>query len=229
MIVSLTLGTPLLGGCVVATSSRSTGGGGGGLFLLFFPVLLLVLMARLMRGGRRTTRPVMDRRSRVQAEASEPSLAMIRAELSVLADDVVRLEPQVAIDERARDDYEAAALRYRVASAALDQDADRIDLARVQRVVDEANWSMARARAALQGRPAPAPPASLQRPGPRGEPAVRLDERENPTYDGSDETFRSGWFGGGGLVGGTLLGPMLGGWIIQTGDADERRRGRRRR
>lgn len=138
---------------------------------------------------------------------------MLRAELSVLADDVLRLEPQVALREEARNDFEAATHRYRVAQAALDQTDDALDLGRVQRVVDEATWSMARARAILDGRPLPAPSSTLQRPGSHGEPAIELDDQDQPTYVGSRASFSSGWFGtGGGLFGGLLLGSMLGGF-----------------
>jgi hypothetical protein len=217
-ILSVLLASPLLGGCVVATSTRSSGSSGG-IFFLFLPLVVFFLMARMVFGGRRR-RTVMRQRQQPEVALSggEPDVGMIRAELSVLADDVLRLEPQAAIHEGARDDYEAAAHRYRVAQAALDQDHGRVDLVRVQRVVDEATWAMARARAEIEGRRPPAPPAALQQPGPRGEPAVRLDERQRPTYVGSTEPFRAGWFAGGGLLGGLLLGPMLGGWFVQSGD-----------
>jgi hypothetical protein len=145
---------------------------------------------------------------------------VLRAELSVLADDVVRLEPQVALNEQARDDYEAATHRYRVAQAALDYADQPIDLVRVQRVVDEANWSMSRVRAILAGRRPPDPPEPLQHPGPRGEPAVGVDDGHRPVYIDSPAGFRSGWFSaGGGLFSGLLMGSMLGGfgggWVVE--------------
>jgi hypothetical protein len=148
---------------------------------------------------------------------------VLRAELSVLADDVLRLEPQVVLNEEARDDFEAAAHRYRVAQAALDYAKEPVDLVRVQRVVDEANWAMSRARAILEGRPPPRPPDVLQHPGSRGEPAVGLDDEERPVYVDSPAAFRSGWFSaGGGLFGGLLLGSVLGGlgggWIVHEHD-----------
>jgi hypothetical protein len=147
---------------------------------------------------------------------------MLRAELSVLADDVLRLEPQVALHEEARDDFEAALHRYRVAQVALDEANAPVDLARVQRVVDEATWSMARARAVLDGRRPPAPPPRLQQAGSRGEPAIELDELDRPVYIGSQTSFRAGWFGvGGGMFSGLLLGTMLGGfggWVQGEGD-----------
>jgi hypothetical protein len=159
------------------------------------------------------------RRSRRRPQASRnaladdsPNTSMLRAELSVLADDVLRLEPQVAMHADARDDYESATHRYRVAQAALDQTEAPVDLVRVQRVVDEATYAMSRARARVDGREPPPPPPVLQQTGPRGEPAVELDEGRNPVYVGFPAPFRSGWFGvGGGLFGGLLLGSMFGG------------------
>jgi hypothetical protein len=150
---------------------------------------------------------------------------VLRAELSVLADDVVRLEPHVALKEEARDDYEAATHRYRVAQAALDYADEPVDLVRVQRVVDEANWSMSRARAILAGRKPPDPPVPLQRPGPHGEPAVGVQDGQRPVYVDSPAPFRSGWFSaGGGLFSGLLMGTMLGGfgggWVVEDGEED---------
>ena len=143
---------------------------------------------------------------------------MLKAELSVLADDVVRLEPQVALKEEARDDFEAATHRYRVAQAALETN-EEVDLVRVRRVVDEATWSMARARATLDGRPAPGPPATLRVTGLHGEPAIGLDDGERPAYLETSTSYGSGWFAaGGGLFGGLLLGGMVGGaWMDEMG------------
>lgn len=135
----------------------------------------------------------------------------------MLSDDVLRLEPRVTLTPGARDDYEAALHRYRVAQMALDDTDAPIDLIRVQRVVDEANWSMARARAVLDGRPAPPLPARLQYQGPRGEPAVGVDEGNNPRYVGSPASFQSGWFAAGpGLFGGLFIGSILGGWVEEN-------------
>jgi hypothetical protein len=202
---------PLLSGCVVATTSRS-GGGGGFFFFLLLPLLVVFMVARMMRGGRRRSARSMAYESAAQQDPGA-SAQMIRAELSVLADDVLRLEPQVVLNDAARDDYEAATHRYRVAQAAIDQVQDEVDLVRVQRVVDEARWLMSRAQAILAGRTPPEPPPVLQLPGPRGEPAVELDGRQTPVYVGSPAPFRSGWFStGGGMFGGLLLGSMLGGW-----------------
>ena len=162
--------------------------------------------------ARRRLRPSRGRAGSFTEHDDTTNEQVLRAELSVLADDVIRLEPQVALNEKSRDDYEAATHRYRVAQAALDYAKEPVDLVRVQRVVDEANWSMARARAILEGRQPPEPPPPLQRPGPHGEPAVGVDDGHQPVYVDSPAAFRSGWFSaGGGLFGGLLLGSMLGG------------------
>src|SRR3954469_1937478 len=209
--------TQLLSGCVVAGGYSSNDGGSGFFFLL--PLLMFVFIAYAIT---RMGRPRGRSRSAARQEQVNPQ--MTRAELSVLADDVLRLEPQVALHPEAREDFEAATHRYRVAQAAVEHAQSSDDLVRVQRVVDEATWAMARARAAIDGRPPPAPPAQLQRPGPRGEPAVALDDRDSPTYVGSPAPFRSGWFGGGGLLGGMFFGPLIGGfggWVLEDDEDDE--------
>jgi hypothetical protein len=205
----------LLDGCVVATSSSDDGGGGGGgFFFLFVPFALIAVFTAMVRGRGR-------RRRRREEEPATVNPQLIRAELSVLADDVVQLEPQVALKEEARADYEAATHRYRVATAALEHTDAPLDLARLQRVVDEGTWSMARARAILNGHRPPEPPSTLQQPGPRGEPAITLGDGEEPVYADSRASFRSGWFGaGGGLFGGLILGSMMGGLDDWTDDGD---------
>ena len=145
-------------GCVVAASGDSDGNGGAFIVLLL-PLLLGIAYIALGRMGRRR------QRSR-ELRDSRPSTAMLRAELSVLADDILRFESRVAVHEEARDDFESATHRYRVAQAAFDEAPDDVDLVRVQRVVDEATWSMARARAIVEGRRPPEPPSRLRRPGP---------------------------------------------------------------
>ena len=188
-------------------SSSGNSGNGGGLFVLFVPVLLIaaaVMWSRIRIGRRRR------RDTATQEDSSDVNPALLRGELSVLADDVMRLEPQVVLRAEARSDFDAATQRYRVAQAALDYTDAPIDLVRVQRVVDEATWSMARVRAILEGRQPPAPPSTLQNPGMSGEPAVELDGRERPVYAGTEAPFRTGWFaGGGGLFGGLLLGSVV--------------------
>ena len=192
--VAVVAAAELLTGCVVAAGS-STDGSGASFFFLLLPFALVLLMAGL---ARRRLRPSRSRAGSFTEHDDTTNEQVLRAELSVLADDVIRLEPQVALNEKSRDDYEAATHRYRVAQAALDYAKEPVDLVRVQRVVDEANWSMARARAILEGRQPPAPPPPLQRPGPHGEPAVGVDDGQQPVYVDSPAAFRSGWFSAGG-------------------------------
>jgi hypothetical protein len=87
-----------------------------------------------------------------QPNGPPPSEQMILAELDVLAHDVVRLEPQVALNEAARSDFEVASHRYRVARAAMSQPHDASILPRIQPMVDDARDAMARVRAILEGR-----------------------------------------------------------------------------
>jgi len=210
-----------LSGCVVVGSSDSSSDSNGfGFLFLLLPLFLVFGLFRMMR-PRRRSRP--RHFSDQPYETTSPSVNMLRAELSVLSDDVLRLEPQVTLQPEARDDFEAALHRYRVAQAALDDTEAPVDLVRVQRVVDEAGWSMSRARAILDGRPPPPPPAQLQHQGMRGEPAVDLDAGNNPRYVGSPASFQSGWFAfGPGLFGGLLMGSMLGGgfgeWVSDGGE-----------
>ena len=75
----------LLGGCVVASGSRG-GGSGGGFFVLLLPLSLFVVFWMVARAGRRRRRAEVFRDKEPVA-----STQMLRAELSVLADDVVRL------------------------------------------------------------------------------------------------------------------------------------------
>lgn len=149
-----------------------------------------------------------------QAEAADRQ--MLQAELSVVADDVMNLEPQVAIHPEARDDYEAAVSRYRAAQAAMEYADEPVDLIRVERVLAEARYAMSRARARVEGREPPPPPADLRAPGRRDEPPIDLDEDGRPAYRGGGAfDGGGGWFGGGGggggLLTGLLLGQMLGG------------------
>ena len=158
-----------------------------------------------------------SRRRKAAAETARAEAAdrqMLHAELSVLADDVMRLEPQVAIKPEAREDYDAAVNRYRAAAAALEYADEPVDLVRVERVLAEARYAMDRARAMLDDRPLPPPPEELRRPGRHNEPPLAVDDRGQPAYAGSDQPFYGGgWFGGGGgLFTGLLLGQMLGGF-----------------
>ena len=64
----------------------------------------------------------------------------------------------------------------------------------------------------MAGRPPPEPPPELRRPGRHGEPAVDLDDDRRPLYAGYAGPYQVGWFGGGGLFNGLLLGALLGGF-----------------
>jgi hypothetical protein len=160
----------------------------------------------------RSKRRRQEAAERARAEAAERQL--LAAEVSVLADDVVRLEPEVRLHPDAQADFDAAVSRYRAAQAALDTGDAPLDLVRVGRVVAEARYLMDRVRAIIDGRQPPPPPEELQRPGQHGEPAVTLDPDRQPAYVGYPGSFQGGWFGGtSGLFSGLLLGSVLfGGW-----------------
>jgi hypothetical protein len=186
----------------------SSGGGGGS------ATGLLVLLA-LGGGGLFlwSRRRGQQRRQEVR-RATAGDRQMLQAELSVLGDDVLALEPQVTMHPDARADYDAGVTRYRSATAAMEYADDEVDLVRVRRVVDEGRYAMARARALVDGREPPAPPEELRRPGSRDEPALDVDERGTPVYVGYGGMpwYGGGWFGGGGgLLTGLMLGQMLGG------------------
>jgi succinyl-CoA synthetase beta subunit len=147
---------------------------------------------------------------------------MLIAEISVLASDVVRYEPEVQLHADARSDFDAAVNRYRAAQAAVEYIDEPIDLVRVARMVTEARYSMDRVAAIVDGREPPPPPEELQRVGRHGEPAVTLDENREPAYVGYPGGYGGGWFGGtgGGLLSGLLIGSMLGGGFGGWGHGD---------
>jgi hypothetical protein len=62
----------------------------------------------------------------------------------------------------------------------------RVDLVRVERVIDEGRYAMDRARRPSTGRQPPAPPETPARPGRHDEPALDIDERGPPVADGDD-------------------------------------------
>ena len=159
------------------------------------------------RSGRRR-QEAQDRRQEAAADRQ-----LLGAELSVLADDVMALEPQVSLHPEARADYDAGVSRYRAAQAALEYAGDDVDFVRVGRVIAEGRYAMNRARARVEGREPPPPPEELRAPGRHDEPALDVDDRGRPVYVGAGEPFYGGgWFGGGGgLFTGLLLGQMLGG------------------
>jgi hypothetical protein len=164
------------------------------------PLLLLVLAVAVVGGLLWLTvrrRRKEEARRREALEAREE----LRPSLTVLADDVLALEPAVALHEEARPDYEEAVRRYRWAEAAIGQVDTVPEARRVQRVLDEGHYAMARARAVTQGRPPPGPPPELTVPGPNREPPVVVDDDGRPVYAG----WGGGWYGGGGWFGGDLL------------------------
>lgn len=179
--------------------------------------LLPVLLAGGGVAGIWAWRRRRRRQREVRAEFASDR-QMLQAELSVLGEDVLRLEPQVLAHPEARDDYDAATTRYRAASAAMDYADEAVDLIRVKRVLDEGQYAMARVRAVVAGREPPAPPAELQRPGLRDEPPVTLDHDRQPVYVGGGPFYGGGWFGGGGsFFGGLLLGGLFGGGLFSGG------------
>ena len=196
-----------------------SGGGGSGLGV---PLLLIgggVGGYLLYRNGKRR------RAERVQLEGARQAL---HADLKVLADDVLSLEPEVQIHEEARADYDAGVSRFRWAEAAVPAIDSPDDIPRVERGLAEGHYAMARARAIVRGQEPPAPPPELQHEGSHGEPAVVIRDRE-PAYAGYDGGwYGGGFFGGNGLFTGILLGSMFGGmgggwgWGGSGGDDTER-------
>ncbi len=188
-------------------SSGSGGGSGSG------GVLLLLL---LIAGGGFFiwSRSKSKARRAEEARQYAADRQLLQAELSVLGHDVMELEPDVTLHPDARPDYDAGVTRYQSAKAALDYADDRIDLVRVERVIDEGRYAMARSRAVVDGREPPPPPPSLTQPGRHGEPPIELDDQRQPVYAG----YGGGWYGGGGWFGGgtgvltgLMIGSMLGG------------------
>lgn len=191
-------------------SSSPAGGSGSSTGLVVLLVLLALGGGGLVLWSRSRRRKKEEERRQLAADRQ-----MLQAELSVLGDDVLALEPEVTLRPEARADYDAGVTRYKSAEAALEYADEQVDLVRVGRVVEEGRYAMDRARALVQGRQPPPPPPELARPGRRGEPALDVDEVGAPRYAGAgDSPFYGGggWFGGGnGLFTGLLIGQMLGG------------------
>lgn len=193
-----------------SSDGGSDGGGGGGgsgglLLLLALGGGGLFLWSRSRTKTRRQT----------ERKEMEADRQLLQAELSVLGSDVIELEPHVTLHPDARPDYDAGVTRYQSAVAAMEYADDQVDLVRVERVIDEGRYAMARARARIDGREPPPPPENLTRPGRHDEPALDVDERGEPVYvgyGGMPWYGGGGWFGGGsGLLTGLMLGQMLGG------------------
>ena len=189
------------------SDSSSEGGGGSGLLPLVLVGGAIGFGVYLMRKS--------NKRTQQERQVLIGDQQDLKAELAVLADDVMRLEDDVAMKPEARDDYEAGVARFRWAEAAIDAIDSPDDVPRVRRGMAEAQYAMARARAIIRGHEPPLPPEELQQPGRYGEPAIQLDERRQPQYAGY-EGYGGGWggggfFGGNGLFTGLLLGQMIGG------------------
>ena len=84
------LGIAGLNGCVVATSSNTNGSSGGSFIFILLPLVLVMAAFVMARGGRSRRRSRRSARDDGVFDRVNPQL--IRAELSVLADDVLRLE-----------------------------------------------------------------------------------------------------------------------------------------
>lgn len=195
------------GGTASGSDSReNSGSGSGGVLLL----LLLVAGGGFFIWSRSRSKA----RRAEEAKQYAADRQLLQAELSVLGQDVMELEPDVILHPDARPDYDAGVTRYQSAKAALEYADDRIDLVRVERVIDEGRYAMARARAVIDGRQPPPPPESLAHPGRHGEPPIELDDERQPVYTGYGGGWYggSGWFGGGsGVLTGLMIGSMLGG------------------
>ena len=200
------------GGSGSSGGGGESGGGGDGGGSGVLPLLLLVGAGG---GGFYLWRRGKARRAEEERQEANDR-QVLQAEMSVLGEDVMALEPHISLVPEAREDYEAGVNRYRSAQAALDYADDRVDLVRVGRVIAEGRYAMTRARARIEGREPPRPPEELSRPGRHDEPALDVDETGQPVYVGYPGGFYGGggWFGGGGgggLLTGLLLGQMLGG------------------
>ncbi|HEX2041801.1 MAG TPA: hypothetical protein VHF24_04115 [Acidimicrobiales bacterium] len=199
------------------------GGGGGGRGV---SVLLLLLVVGAVAGGGallwRRRRKERERRERLQGLRRD-----LQADLQLVADDVLALEPQVAMHPDAREDYDAGAARYRWAQAAIDAIDDPDDVPRIRRALSEGQYAFARARARIDGREPPPPPPELQVQGSRGEPVVEIDDYGRPAYAGyGGGWYGGGFFGGSDLFTGLLLGSMLGGgWGFGGGGGQAYERG----
>ena len=171
---------------------------------------------------------IATRRRKRQREAEMVSRREgLRPYLQMLGDDVMQLEHEVTLKPDARDEYDAAVARFRAGGAALDAVKTEADLDRVERVIAEGNYAMARCRAVIEGREPPAPPPDLAGPGRQNEPPVVIQDGR-PTYGyGGGWYGGGGWFDGGGLLTGILIGGMLngggfGGWGGGFSDQNDR-------
>ncbi|HEX7166134.1 MAG TPA: hypothetical protein VF230_04040 [Acidimicrobiales bacterium] len=200
---------PLEDGVPERPEAEADEGEGGSIL----PILLLVgggILLFTFLSGRKRKRVAAERDQALQGARQD-----LQAELAVLADDVLRLEPEVDVHTAARPDYDAAVARYKWLEAAIPQIDSPDDPPRIQRAMSEARYAMARAQAIVRGHEPPPPPDDLTHRGRYGEPAIEIDEEDEyrrPRYAG----YGGGWQGGGFFAGndlftGMLLGSMLGG------------------
>jgi hypothetical protein len=198
------------GGAGDAIGDTSTSDDGGSLMPVLVVGGAVVGGAFLWSQSRKTRRLRAEEMQALQGAQQD-----LLAELSVLADDVLRLEPEITVHPAARPDYEAALSRFKWLEAAIPQIDSPDDPPRIQRAMTEARYAMARAQAIVRGQEPPPPPDDLTHQGRYGEPAVEIDERDEyrrPVYAGyGDGFYGGGFFGGNDLFTGLLLGQMIGG------------------
>ena len=208
------------------SGSSDSGSGGNGTFGL-------VVIGAIVVGGVVLLTRSSRRRAAVDTQALQAAQQDLRAELAVLADDVLRLEPEVVAAPAAQQDYDAAVSRYRWLEAAIPSIDSPDDPPRIQRAMTEAKYAMARAQAIVRGQEPPPPPTELSAPGRYGEPAVVVDdddEYRRPRYSNQRDRdggwYGGGFFGGNGLFTGLLLGSMFsGGFGGGGGHGDSHDRG----
>ena len=189
-------------------SSGSTGSGGDS---GTSPFTVVLIGGAVVGGGYLMVK--RNREKKEMLQSLQGDRADLQAELHVLAEDVLRLEPEVAVTPDARPDYDAAVGRYRWAEAAIGAVDSPDDIPRIRRGIDEARYAMARTQAIVRGYEPPPPPPELQQRGVLGEPAVELDEYRRPVYAGYGGGWEGGGFlGGNGMFTGLLIGQMLGGF-----------------
>ena len=193
-----------------STGSSGSGNGSGGSSGTS-PVTVLLIGGAVAGGGYLMVKKNREKKEMLQSLQGDR--ADLQAELHVLAEDVLRLEPEVAVTPEARPDYDAAVGRYRWAEAAIGAVDSPDDIPRIRRGIDEARYAMARTTAIVRGYEPPPPPPELQHRGALGEPAVELDEYRRPVYAGYGGGWEGGGFlGGNGMFTGLLIGQMLGGF-----------------
>jgi hypothetical protein len=191
------------GGVPAPATGVPSKGRGSSTGLVVVAGLVVLVVAGFMLVGR-------GRRRREQVAVDE-TRSQLRAEAQALGDDVIALEPEVTIHPEARLDYDTGVSRYRAVDGSLDSLRTAAGADQVRRRLAEGRYSMSRARARIDGHEPPPPPAELAAPGPRGEPAVVVNDQGEADYEGHSGR----WHGGGwvpGAIGGFLLGRMLGGF-----------------